>query len=147
MTLKEANKELEKLDNEYTYWLNQKETLLNLVYPKATDIKPEIIQGGKREDRLLKYIELEDEKQINATLDYIHRRKNNLMNWIDVELKIIGKYNEIEKEIYDLREDIQYMKKHNGKKREWWKIGNMTGLSDRQCQRIYSKLVRRRNIG
>ena len=71
MTLKDANKELEKLENEYNYWLKQKENLLNLVMPKATDIRGEIVDGGKREDRLLKYVELEDEKQINATLDYI----------------------------------------------------------------------------
>lgn len=134
MTLKEANKELEKLDNEYTYWLNQKETLLNLVYPKATDIKPEIIQGGKREDRLLKYIELEDEKQINATLDYIHKRKNNLMNWMENELKIIGEYEPVERKILMLRDE---------KKAKWKDIARNVGYCERQCQRIYDKYKKR----
>ena len=82
MTLKEANKELEKLENEYNYWLKQKENLLNLVMPRATDIRGEVVDGGKREDRLLKYVELEDEKQINATLDYIWKRKNKDINVI-----------------------------------------------------------------
>ena len=145
MTLKEANKELEKLENEYNYWLKQKENLLNLVMPKATDIRGEVVDGGKREDRLLKYVELEDEKQINATLDYIWKRKNNLMNWIDEELRIMGKYNELEKRIYELRNDEHYIKKHGGKKREWWKVAQMVGLSLRQVQRINSRATRKRN--
>ena len=47
MTLKEANEELEKLDNEYNYWLNEKERLSLLVTPKSMDIRPEMVEGGK----------------------------------------------------------------------------------------------------
>ena len=90
MNLKEANIQLEKLDNEYNYWLEQKEIILSLVTPKSTEIKQEIIHGGKREDRMIKYMELEEEKQINNTLDYIFRKKQSLMTWIENELKIIG---------------------------------------------------------
>ena len=78
MNLKEANKELEKLENEYNYWLREKEQLLVLLGPRSTDIREEKVDGGKRVDRLYKYIELEDEKKINATLDYIAKRKENL---------------------------------------------------------------------
>ncbi len=147
MTLKEANKELEKLDNEYTYWLNQKETLLNLVYPKATDIKPEIIQGGKREDRLLKYIELEDEKQINATLDYIHKRKNNLMNWMDTELKILLKYGEIESAIVQLKETrmLDTITK-KWRERTWEEISQEVRYNKDHCRRIYRNYKNIRNI-
>ena len=147
MTLKEANKELEKLDNEYTYWLNQKETLLNLVYPKATDIKPEIIQGGKREDRLLKYMELEDEKQINATLDYIHKRKNNLMNWMDTELKILLKYGEIESAIVQLKETriLDNITK-KWRERTWEEISQEVRYNKDHCRRIYRNYKKIRNI-
>lgn len=134
MNLKEANKELEKLDNEYNYWLEQKEIILSLVLPKATDIKPEIVEGGKREDRLLKYIEIEDEKQINATLDYIYKRKNNLMNWIENELKIIGEYTPIERKILMLRDE---------KRLKWRDISKNVGYCERQCQRIYDKYKKR----
>ena len=147
MTLKEANKELEKLDNEYTYWLNQKETLLNLVYPKATDIKPEIIQGGKREDRLLKYIELEDEKQINATLDYIHKKKTNLMNWMDTELKILLKYGEIESAIAQLKETrILDNVTKKWRERTWEEISQEVSYNKDHCRRIYRNYKKIRNI-
>lgn len=144
MTLKEANKELEKLENEYNYWLKQKENLLNLVMPRATDIRGEVVDGGKREDRLLKYVELEDEKQINATLDYIWKRKNNLMNWIDEELKIMGKYNELEKRIYELRNDEEYIRVHR-KKRPWFKVASTLGYTERHILRIYAKMMKKRD--
>ena len=104
MTLKEANRKLEQFENEYNYWLNEKEKLLSLISPKATDIRHEVVDGGKREDRLLKYAELEDEKQINNTLDYIQSRKLNLMEWIENELKILMKYGEVESVIIQLKE-------------------------------------------
>ena len=135
MTLKDANKELEKLENEYNYWLKQKENLLNLVMPKATDIRGEVVDGGKREDRLLKYVELEDEKQINATLDYIWKRKNNLMNWIDEELRILGDYEPIERKIIMLRDD---------ERKKWKDIAINIGYCERQCQRIYDKYKKRK---
>ena len=136
MTLLEAQEQLKKLDNEYKYWLGEKEIALSIVLPKATDIRGEVVDGGKRIDRMLKYVELLESKQIDETLEYIHRKQQNLMNYIENELKIIGQYNLIEKRIYELRQE----------KLCWWKIGNIVGLSDRQCRRIYSKLVNKRSV-
>ena len=136
MTLKEAQAQLKQLDNEYNYWLNEKELALSVVLPKATDIRNEVVDGGKRIDKMLKYVEILDNKQIDATLDYIFKKQQNLMDYIDKELKIIGTYNYIEKRIYELRQD----------KVHWWKIGNIVGLSERQCRRIYKKMIQRRNI-
>lgn len=136
MTLREAQEQLKKLDNEYNYWLNEKELALSVVLPKDTDIRNEVVDGGKRIDKMLKYVEILDSKQIDETLDYIFRKQQNLMDYIDKELKIIGTYNYIEKRIYELRED----------KVHWWKIGNIVGLSERQCRRIYKKMIQRRNI-
>lgn len=136
MTLKEAQAQLKQLDNEYNYWLNEKELALSVVLPKATDIRNEVVDGGKRIDKMLKYVEILDNKQIDATLDYIFKKQQNLMDYIDKELKIIGTYNYIEKRIYELRQD----------KVHWWKIGNIVGLSERQCRRIYKKMIQSRNI-
>lgn len=134
MNLKEANIQLEKLDNEYNYWLEQKEIILSLVTPKSTEIKQEIIHGGKREDRLIKYMELEEEKQINNTLDYIFRKKQSLMTWIENELKIIGEYEPIERKILMLRDE---------KRLKWRDISKSVGYCERQCQRIYDKYKKR----
>ena len=68
MTLREANKELEKLDNDYEYWLREKEQLLSLVMPKAIDPTKEVVQGGKREDRMIKYVELEESRTSDCSI-------------------------------------------------------------------------------
>ena len=139
MTLKEANEELERLDNEYNYWLNEKERLLLLVTPKSTDIRSEIVDGGKRIDKLAKYVESMEEKQINETLDYIHARKLNLMNWIENELRILGKYNEVE-------QLIVFYKEIDTKLHTWVEISRLVHYSETQCRRIYRNYKHIRSI-
>ena len=148
MTLKEARKELERLDNEYNYWLNEKENLLLLVTPKSTDIRPEMVDGGKRVDRLAKYVETMDEKKINETLDYINARKNNIMNYIDEELKILKKYNEVEQLIIHYKEDVLIKDTYSGKQREmtWDEIAKEVHYSRDYCRRIYRNYKKIRNV-
>lgn len=140
MTLKEANEELERLDNDYNYWLNEKEKLLSLVMPKSMDIRPEMVDGGKRVDRLAKYVETMDEKKINETLDYIKARRENLMNWIDQELKILGKYKEVEQLII-------YYKEIDTRQHTWFEISKLVHYSETQCRRIYRNYKHIRSIG
>lgn len=139
MTLKEANYEVEKLENEYNYWLQEKEELELLVLPKSMDITSEKVCGGKRIDKMLQYIETEDILQINNTLDYIHKRKINLLNWIDNELKILGKYEKIE-------QLIVYYKEESPKKYTWQQIAYKVHYSVIQCKRIYARYKQKRNI-
>lgn len=137
VTIKEANYELKKLDNEYNYWLNEKEQLKSLVYPKATDIRLEKVDGGKREDRLEKYVELLDDKKIDETLEYIEKRRNNLINWLDNELKIMEEYEPLKREIIRLKEE---------KNLSYEKIGLAVGYSTRHVIRIYKNAVGRRDV-
>lgn len=145
MTLKEANRKLEQFENEYNYWLNEKEKLLILISPKATDIRQEVVDGGKREDRLLKYAELEDEKQINNTLDYIQSRKLNLIEWIENELKILMKYGEVESVIIQLKEKGKLV---NGvyEQLTWEQIAAEVKWSKSFCRNVYRKYKRKRFI-
>ena len=137
MTIREANYELMKLDNEYNYWLNEKERIKSLVIPKSTDIRPEKVDGGKREDRLVKYIELLDDKKIDETLDYIDKKRTNLMNWLDQELKIMEQYEPLKRKIIRLREEEHL---------SYEKIGIAVGYSTRHVIRIYKEAIGRRNI-
>lgn len=130
MTIKEVSKELDQLENDLEYYLNEKEILLSKVLPKASDIKGETVDGGKRSDRMLEYVENLDEKKINETIDYIYARKNNLQKWLDNELRILGEYDPLEKKI------VMYREQYNMK---WELIGESVGYSDRQCKRIYKK--------
>lgn len=145
MTLKEANRKLEQFENEYNYWLNEKEKLLSLISPKATDIRQEVVDGGKREDRLLKYAELEDEKQINNTLDYIQSRKLNLIEWIENELKILMKYGEVESVIIQLKEKGKLV---NGvyEQLTWEQIAAEVKWSKSFCRNVYRKYKKKRFI-
>lgn len=149
MTLKEANETLESLDNEENYWLNQKEILLSMVLPKATDTTVEQVDGGKREDRHLKYVEIEEEKQINATLDYIFKRKQNLLNWLNNELKILLKYGEVEAVIIQLKENKRIKDNKTGKYREmtWEEISEEVHWSKSFCRNVYRSYKRKRDIG
>ena len=146
MNLIDAKMELQQLENEETYWLNEKENLKSLVMPKGIQITADKVCGGKREDRMLKYAELLDDKKIDETLDYIHKRKINIMNYIDEELKIVGEYSTLERRIYDLRYDQEYLQEHKGKKRPFRQIGQLVGYSDMQCIRILQKMLSRRNV-
>ena len=146
MNLIDAKKELQQLENEENYWLNEKENIKSIVIPKGMQITPDKIEGGTREDRMLKYVELLDDKKINETLDYIYRRKRNIMNYIEEELKIIGEYSHLERRIYDLRYDQFYIKEHKGKKRPFQQIGKITGYSSSQCCRILQRMLSKRNV-
>lgn len=137
MTIREANYELMKLDNEYNYWLNEKEQIKSLVVPKSTDIRLERVDGGKREDKLVKYIELLDDKKIDETLDYIDKKRTNLMNWLDQELKIMERYEPLKRKIIRLREEEHL---------SYEKIGIAVGYSTRHVIRIYKEAIGRRNI-
>lgn len=148
MTLKEANKELEKLENEYEYWLLEKENLLKLVRPQGTEVKTERVNGGTREDRLLKYVELEDEKKINDTLDYIFKRQQNLLKWLTNELKIMLKYGEEEAVIIQIKENKRIKDKNTGKYRglTWDEISKEVHWSKSFCRNVYRNYKKKRNI-
>lgn len=134
MKLSEAKKELERLDNNLEYQLKQKEILFRKTQPGAVDTTKENVQGGKREDKYLNYVETLEEKQINEEIDKIYAQRNNLERWINTELKIIGEYEPLEQEIITLRE-VNHLK--------WRIISIRVGYSERQCQRIYDKYYKR----
>lgn len=143
MTILEANKEIEKIDNELEYWLNKKEIIIqDTIYPPAPDSTIERTQGGKRVDKY-KHLDYAID-EIDPEIDRLYKEKRILEEYIEKELHRLGKYNELEKEIYNLRNDYDYMKKHKGKKRPWWQISNAIGYSERQCHRIYNKLIGKR---
>lgn len=149
MTLREANEQLEKLENDYEYYLREKEELLSLVTPKSTDIRIEKVDGGKKEDNLSKYVELMDVKKIDETLDYIFKRKQNLLNWLDNELKILLKYGEVESVIVQLKENKMVLDKSTRKYREmlWKEIAEEVHWSVSFCRNVYRNYKRKRDIG
>ena len=129
--------------------MREKEQLLVLLGPRSTDIREEKVDGGKRVDRLYKYIELEDERKINATLDYIAKRKENLLKWINTELEILQKYGEVESAIIQLKENGIVRDKNTNKYREmtWEEIANQVHWSRSFCRNVYRNYKKKRDIG
>lgn len=139
MTIREAQEKYETLEAEESYWIERKESIKSLVMPKAMDIKGEVVDGGKREDKMLLYVQALDEQKINETIDYIRIQKNITMKYIEKLLKIRNEYQTLERRIYDLRHDPEYLRNHN-RPMPFWKIGKLVGYSKAQCYRIYSKM-------
>lgn len=129
MTLKEANRELEHLDNELDRLLNEKELLFLKTQPKGVEIKLDPIRSSNRSDKYLDYVITVEEKQIDNQVDVIYAQRRIIENWILRELEIIGKYEPLEQRIISLRQA--------GKK--WLEISMLVNYSERQCQRIYDK--------
>ena len=140
MTLREAQEKYKELEAEEIYYKEQKELIQSLVMPKAINPMEEVVDGNKREDKMFLYVEQLDEKKINETLEYIKREKRITMNFIEKLLKIRNEYPTLEKRIYDLRHDPDYIKTHN-KPMPFWKIGKIVGYSKTQCSYIYNKIV------
>lgn len=65
MTLKEANRELEHLDNELDRLQNEKELLFLKTQPKGVEIKLDPIRSSNRSDKHLDYVISVEEKQID----------------------------------------------------------------------------------
>ena len=142
MNILEANKEIERIDNELEFWINKKAFILeSTIYPKSGT--GDRVQGGKREDKY-KHLDYAID-EIDPQIELLYKEKRMYEEFIEKELHRLGKYNEVEKKIYELRNDYEYIKEHNGKKRTWWQIANMINYSERQCYRIYKKITGKRN--
>lgn len=148
MTLKEANKKLEELNNEYDYWLNEKEIAKTFVLPKSVSTDLERVDGGNRQDRMLKYVEILEEKQIDETLDYIFKRRQNIMDWISKELKRMKKYREVVSLIVQLKENTTIIDKDTHEERflTWKEIGERSNFDKDYCRRVYRLYKKVRDI-
>lgn len=148
MNLKEANKKLEELNNEYDYWLNEKEIVKTFVLPKSVSTDLERVDGGNRQDRMLKYVEILEEKQIDETLDYIFKRRQNIMDWISKELKRMKKYGEVVSLIVQLKENTTITDKDTHEERflTWKEIGERSNFDKDYCRKVYRLYKKVRDI-
>ena len=142
VTLKQANYEVEKLNNELNKLLRDKELLECIVSPKSVDTTKILVDGGKHTDSLSIYIEkkdLEKYKDLDKRITLIQEQIKNNMDWIDNELKILKKYNKVEQLII-------FYKEVDTKEYTWNQISSMVNYSVSQCKRIYSRCKKKRNV-
>lgn len=142
MTLKEANYEVERLNNKLNKLLKDKELLETMVDPKSTDYTKIVVDGGKHSNILELYILKQElprwqdlDRRISKTQDEI----KNYVEWIDNELKILKKYDKVE-------QLIVYYKEIDIKEYTWYQISSMVHYSVTQCRNIYRKYKKKRDI-
>jgi hypothetical protein len=56
-------------------------------------------------------------------------------------MKRISKKEPHKIEVYELREDMEFIRK-NKRKRTWLEIAELTGYSDRQVHRFYDEIIK-----
>ena len=104
MTLEDASKEKERLENDLTYYENRLEEIKSLVTPQATKYDKIMVDGGKHVDNLLKYVEIENKQQLEVTILYIKSKIRDIDSWIEKEIERLTKYGETVRAVVYLRE-------------------------------------------
>lgn len=142
MTIREANYELERLNNDLDKLIRDKAILECLVQPKSTDYSKVVVDGGKHGNTLELYV-LKQDLPRWKDLDVRIKRKqdeiNNQMNWIDNELKILKKYDKVE-------QLIVYYKEIDDRNLSWIEISTLVHYSVSQCKRIYRRYKKLRDF-
>ena len=137
MTIKEANNQINRIDNEIEYYLKKKELEMSKMMPQATKYDKTLVDGGKREDKYAKYV-IKNEP-IDKKLDELFEEKLLLENFIEKELLRLGKYDEVV-------QLIVYYKEQCLEKLTWQQISLKVHYSTAQCRSLYRKWKRQREI-
>lgn len=149
MTLEDASKERERLENDLRYYENRLDTLKGLILPQATQFDKVLVDGGKHTDNILKYVELENEQQLEITILYIKGKINDIDTWIDKEIKRLAKYGETIKAVVFLREKEFKVVYKNGKptKRHltWDEIASKIPCNEKTARLWYKLGTKERN--
>ena len=136
MNILEANKEIERIDNELEFWINKKAFILeSTIYPKSGT--GDRVQGGKREDKY-KHLDYAID-EIDPQIEKLYKEKKMYEDYIDKELLRLGKYREVEQLIIYYKEQCidQYT---------WFQISQRVHYSESQCRKIYRRWKKQREI-
>lgn len=142
MDLKEANYELERLNNKLNKLIEDKAILELIVEPKSTDYAKIMVDGGKHSNPLEIYVLKQDLprwKDLDIRIQKTQDEIQNWHNWIDKELKILKKYDKVEQEIV-------FYKEIDTTKWTWYQIARKVNYSQDYCRRLYRNYKKKRAI-
>ncbi len=140
MTLEDASKERDRLENDLVYYENRLEEIKSLVTPQATKYDKIMVDGGKHTDNILKYVDIENEQQLEVTILYIKSKIRDIDTWIEQEIKRLTKYGETVKAVVFLREK-EFILDSSRKKRHltWQEIADKVYCNEKTA-RLWYKL-------
>lgn len=137
MTIIEANKEVERIDNELDLLLTKKQRIIeSTIYP-SKPVSGERVDGGKREDKY-KYLDYAIDN-IDPEIENLYKEKKMYEDFIEKELIRLKKYNEVEQQVI-------YWKEQTTFNYTWLEISQKVHYSVTQCRRIYKKWKNQREI-
>ena len=144
MTLEEIYNQLEKLENDLYFYCNRLEQVKSLVTPQATKYDKIMVDGGKHVDNILKYVEVENEQQLETTILYIRNKIKDLNTLKEKEIERLTKYGETIKAVVCLKE--KEFKIENDEKRHltWQEIADKVYCSRRTAINWYKLGVEER---
>ena len=141
MNLEKIYNEIEKLENDLVYYENRLESLKSLVLPQATKFDKVVVDGGKKSDNILKYVEIENQQQLEVTILYIKSKLRDLNNLKDKEIERLTKYGETIKVVVLLKErefKVVYKKGKKAKRHlTWQEIADKIPCSERSARYWY----------
>ena len=145
MNLEVVYNQLEELQNNLEFYENRLEELKSLVNPQATKFDKILVDGGKHVDSLLKYVEIENQQQLETTIFYIKGKIRDLNVLKDKEIERLTKYGETIKAVVFLRER-EFKTDYNGRKRHltWLEIGRKLYCDERTARRWYKLAIKER---
>jgi len=136
MTIIEANKELERIDNQLDLLLTKRQIIIeSTIYPKSGT--GERVAGGKKEDKY-KHLDYAIDT-IDPEIELLYKEKKVYEEFIEKELHRLGKYNEVEQLII-------FYKEQTTENYTWEQISQRVHYSVTQCRRIYRKWKKQRDI-
>lgn len=141
MNLEKIYNEIEKLENDLNYYENRLESLKSLVTPQATKFDKVVVDGGKKSNNILKYVEVENQQQLEVTILYIKAKLRDLNNLKDKEIERLTKYGETIKVVVLLKErefKVIYKKGRKTKRHlTWQEIADKIPCSERSARYWY----------
>lgn len=143
MTLREARKRIEELDNDIRFQQKEYNRIFGKTQPQAVDTSKVNVKGGTRVERFLQFTMEEEEKKISEKLQEYQEEKQNLEEWAETQLKILGKYDDLVQQVVYYKEDYIPSKYEEV---TWYFISRKVHASESTCRRAYRKWKNRRNI-
>lgn len=149
-SIEDARNNLEKLDNLLELLISEYDYYFNKTQPGAIDFDREIVSGGKREDKFLKYIIKVDEKELKEKIKEVYLRRERYESYINKELSRMCTFNEVEKAILYYRDIEKVIDKKTKKKRQmmWVEIAEQKNVcfSPDHCRRIYRNAKKKEGV-
>lgn len=139
LTIKEARNEIEKLENELDVYLTKKKINYIKTQPGSSKFKDVITSKTNAIfDKFSHYI-IKDE-ELDTKIYSLQESILSYQEYILKEMKRISNVEPYKLKVYELREDMEFMRKYN-RKRYWIEIAESLNYSEKQVRRIYKEII------